>query len=339
MRSSVSTQPAPIAPFRRRVQRHVGEAAGITLLVLALNLLLSSTLLGQLGWREGLLGLGVALAMGLMWALSRAAWTRASDESVAAPAQRVPISTKQPMPSAAASRSSAAERTRPSASYASEGAASMPPTGSASGALQVLIATRPGAPSLELPPALRAALDGLAKELYLLASERCFVLEIAGDLARQAAKSQASAQLAWSLAEAGHARVLLLEADLSRPALARLLEVEVPPLMGFSQQLHRRSAVPGAAWTVLRVAPCLDLLAEGRVRTPGMLYSDQLSRALSDLRAHYDIIVVDAPRIATLDDARALEGVADGIVLLGAGDRTIEQAIEQYRHKRLCRVL
>jgi Mrp family chromosome partitioning ATPase len=62
----------------------------------------------------------------------------------------------------------------------------------------------------------------------------------------------------------------------------------------------------------------LNVLAEGRVRVPGMLQSERFSAALSQLRLDYDVIIIDGPPIGNVTDARALDGVTDGIVFVAA---------------------
>jgi Mrp family chromosome partitioning ATPase len=58
-------------------------------------------------------------------------------------------------------------------------------------------------------------------------------------------------------------------------------------------------------------------------------FSDGISIILSELRRHYEMIVVDAPPLIPLVDSRALGEHADGIVVAAGWDRTPENLVAQ----------
>lgn len=161
----------------------------------------------------------------------------------------------------------------------------------------------------------RDELRALCDQLDLLAKRGCFVIRVSSDAASAAAKSEIAAQLASSLAELGQRRVLLLEADFDAPAVHRAVGLQTPAFKGFSRQLYARArSGERTPWSVARCAPNLSVLAEGTLRTPGLLPSVQFSQALAELRRAYDIIVADGPIAGSTADARALDGVADGVM-------------------------
>jgi Mrp family chromosome partitioning ATPase len=172
-------------------------------------------------------------------------------------------------------------------------------------------------------------LTKLVEELFQLATRGGVLVRIASGPECEHIKSEVAAQLAWMLAERGSARVLLLEADFERPAVRRVMKVETPPFKGFSQQLHQRATSGArAAWSVLRCAPSLNVLAEGRVRTLGLLDSPEFSVALAELRRYYDVIIADGPVIDSGVDSRALDGVADSIVYVTTSGAAVSATIE-----------
>ena len=57
-------------------------------------------------------------------------------------------------------------------------------------------------------------------------------------------------------------------------------------------------------------------LGEGRIRSPGLLWSVQFPEAIRELRRHYRTIVVVAPRTMTEVDKRALDDVTDDVVVI-----------------------
>jgi Mrp family chromosome partitioning ATPase len=177
---------------------------------------------------------------------------------------------------------------------------------------------------------------GLRNELTQVAMERsmgrCFVVLISCSQGTQKTKSLAVAQLALALAEAGHPRILLMEGDFDRPAVHQTMGVEMPRSAGFSQQMHNRihGHVAGG-WAVVGCLPTLHVMAEGRVRSPGLLHSFQFETAVNDLRRHYEMIIIDGPPLSVSTDMRALESVVDGIIVVqkpgGREPTAIERAL------------
>lgn len=181
---------------------------------------------------------------------------------------------------------------------------------------------RPAQQADDAAASTRDELRALCDQLDLLAKRGCFVIRVSSDAASAAAKSEIAAQLACSLAELGQPRVLLLEADFDAPAVHRVMGLQTPPFKGFSRQLYARArSGERTPWSVARCAPNLSVLAEGTLRTPGLLPSMQFSQALAELRRAYDIIVADGPIAGSSADARALDGVADGVMFaVSAGE-------------------
>ena len=101
------------------------------------------------------------------------------------------------------------------------------------------------------------------------------------------------------------------------PSVHRLMQIDMPAGAGFSQQLRGR--INGSAdrrWTVVSCGKSLHVLAEGRLRSPGLLLSRQFTESLADLRNYYDFIVIDGPSGSLEIEAQALDSVTDGIVFV-----------------------
>ncbi len=175
---------------------------------------------------------------------------------------------------------------------------------------------------------------GLRSELTKLALERslgrCFVVMVSCGQGGQKTKSGAVAQLALALAESGGPRLLLMEGDFDRPAVHQLMGVEMPRSAGFSQQMHNHIHGHAAGgWVVVECLPTLHVLAEGRVRSPGLLHSFQFETAVNDLRRHYELIVIDGPPLSANTDMRALEAVVDGIIVVQSPGGREPSAVER----------
>jgi len=156
---------------------------------------------------------------------------------------------------------------------------------------------------------------GLCEQLYPCAVENCFVVAVISVPESRSYKSRVAAELALALAESGHPRILLLEGDFHRPLVQRLLSVDMPMGGGFSQQLHSRiQGKNESRWTVVSCSKSLHVLAEGVMRSPGLMLSRQFAEGLKDLRSYYDFIVIDGPTTSLDVDSKALDAVCDGLV-------------------------
>ena len=127
-------------------------------------------------------------------------------------------------------------------------------------------------------------------------------------------KTSVAALFAESLARLG-AEVLLVDADLRRPGLSRLMKGGSDA--GFESVLRGRVAVtdivePG--WTdglfVLRTNPDPEA---------GDLLAKRFGQVIREARAKFDIVIVDTPPLLGTDDSRTLALEASGVLLVVAG--------------------
>jgi Mrp family chromosome partitioning ATPase len=182
-------------------------------------------------------------------------------------------------------------------------------------------------------------LASLRDQLYRLAGRECFVVGVSSGPEMAAYKSGVAGRLAWMLAQPGHARILLMEGDFDHPVVHRLMRIDMPIAAGFSEQMRRRmNGSPPGPWTIVRCAPNLYVLAEGLVRSPGLLPTVHFADSVNELRRAYDLIVIDGPAGGMSVDTRALDSVADGIVLAGEAD-LLDRAATWFGKKQLMAVV
>jgi Mrp family chromosome partitioning ATPase len=184
----------------------------------------------------------------------------------------------------------------------------------------------------------------LRDQLYQLSAGGCFIVGVTSGPDGTADKSCIAAQLASLLAGAGRARVLLIEANFDRPAVHSLMRVDMPFSQGFSEQMRKRmTPAPRRPWVLFRCAPNLHVLAEGLVRSPGLLSSVQFGEAIAELRGYYDVIVADGPIAESTIDTCAFDALMDGIVLVGAvgssPSKLLEGASKWFGKKQLMAVI
>ncbi|MDG1895912.1 MAG: polysaccharide biosynthesis tyrosine autokinase [Fuerstiella sp.] len=153
-------------------------------------------------------------------------------------------------------------------------------------------------------------------------------------------KTTTVVNLAASYAQTGK-RTLLIDADMRRPGLSRLLEVRGHG--GLSEILRGDADIPGMCKerTVSTEVPLLDVLPCGpRILNAGMLLSmPTLADILDWAVAEYDQVIVDCPPTLPVSDAAVVGRFVDGILFLMNPDKThrrsVARAVDQLKSMEL----
>src|SRR5262245_55484864 len=192
-----------------------------------------------------------------------------------------------------------------------------PPTDSAEGVDDHLVSLiAPAAFEAEQYRALRHTIEQLhrSRDLRIVAvSSPCV-----GD-----GKSTTAINLAGALAQAQDARVLLVDADLRRPSVGKLLA------LGSSDGPGLVNLILDPALTLERVArprPPFNLSVVQPGHTPASPYevlkSPRVGEIFEEARRNYDYVVVDAPPLCPVQDCRIIAHWVDGFLLVVAAHRT-----------------
>lgn len=139
-------------------------------------------------------------------------------------------------------------------------------------------------------------------------------------------KSITFLNFAISVAEAGQ-KVLLIDADLRRPALARLLvEVATPGLSNVLAGL----ATPEEA-IHKDVYENLDVMFSGDVppNPSELLSGDRMQEMIDKLSRQYDYILVDTPPVNIVSDACVVANLLDGVLLLARQGSTKKEDVKR----------
>lgn len=139
-------------------------------------------------------------------------------------------------------------------------------------------------------------------------------------------KSITMLNLAISFAETGK-KVLLIDADLRRPALARLLVEKSTP--GLSNVLAEQASLEEAIRPNLY--PNLDVLFSGDVppNPSELLSGEAMQKLIEDMSTQYDYILVDVPPVNVVSDCCIIANLLDGVLLLARQDRSRKEGIKQ----------
>jgi len=182
--------------------------------------------------------------------------------------------------------------------------------------------TAPASMEAEQYQALRLKLEHLQRERNVR------VIGVTSPGARDG-KTVTAINLAAALSEGSHARVLLIEADLRRPAVSRYLalgashkpglaELVVDPNCTIKDAIGRHDQFN------------FDTIVAGKPDTPvhQMFRMPRVQAVLTELRQHYDYIVIDTPPIGPVSDCALLARWMDGLVLIVTAHKTPRKQLE-----------
>jgi capsular exopolysaccharide synthesis family protein len=142
-------------------------------------------------------------------------------------------------------------------------------------------------------------------------------------------KTITTLNLAASLAQSARTRILVLDADLHRPSVAKYLGMT-------SQAPGLADAIAGEESTldtsIRRLESFnLSVVVAGHVQAGAyeLLNSPRLDLLLKNARADYDYIIIDTPPVVPLPDSRLLARCVDGFLIVVAAHKTPRKALAE----------
>jgi capsular exopolysaccharide synthesis family protein len=175
----------------------------------------------------------------------------------------------------------------------------------------------------------RESLDLLYQNVQLLSIDHPFKSLVVTSALAGEGKSTLILGLAISAARL-HQRVLLIDADLRRPSLHKLLNL--PNEQGLSTLLSSHTALPRQihpAHSELRSN--ISVITAGPTPTdPAKLLSSQRMRdMMQTFEQSYDLVLLDAPPVLGMVDAMVLGTHASGVLMVGRLDRVTRSELTQ----------
>jgi capsular exopolysaccharide synthesis family protein len=154
-------------------------------------------------------------------------------------------------------------------------------------------------------------------------------------------KSTIALNLASALAESRQKSVLLIEADLHQPALAKVLAI--PPRAGLADCIEEGTDPLMSVWRIEPLSFYFLQAGHASQNPTDLLQSGSMPRLLERLIPFFDWILIDSPPILPLTDALTLSRDVDGTVLVVRAGKTpretVEEAVEQIGPGRLLGVV
>jgi succinoglycan biosynthesis transport protein ExoP len=142
-------------------------------------------------------------------------------------------------------------------------------------------------------------------------------------------KSTVACNLAELMADAGK-RVILIDADLRKPTLARCLDPK--PMIGLLELLGGKADLQQVlgfdAETGLSLLP--SVIDSHLVHSDEVLSSDPFRRLIEELRQRYDYIILDFPPLGSVVDVRAATQIVDSFILVVEWGRIPISVVQSY---------
>ncbi len=158
---------------------------------------------------------------------------------------------------------------------------------------------------------------------FAIPGDGCKRLCLTSGLASEG-KSTTILNLAISFADTG-SKVLLIDADMRRPSLARLLIEKMSP--GLSNVLAGLCEVEDAIRKEIK--PNMDVLFSGEIppNPLELLGNPRMKALIEQMSERYDYILIDTPPVSIVSDACEVANVTDGVLFLVRQNETDKDAV------------
>jgi len=176
----------------------------------------------------------------------------------------------------------------------------------------------------------------LASSLHFAQVERGVKVVMVASAMAGEGKSLTATNLALTLSESYHRRVLLIDADLRHPTLHEIFQV--PNVSGLSDGVKAEAA---AKLSLIQISQHLTLLPAGRPDSDPMavLVSERMHRVVTEAAERFDWVIIDTPPVGLLSDANLLAGMVDTTLLVVRAGATphvlIQKTIEALGREKI----
>ena len=194
--------------------------------------------------------------------------------------------------------------------------------------------------SAATPGSVRENYRKLAATLHHAQAENGIKILMVTSAVPEEGKTLTATNIALTLSESYHRRVLLIDGDLRRPSLAEVFQV--PNVFGLTEVL---TSMPERRVSLIQISPQLSLLPAGAPIPDPMqaLTSERMKHLLAEASAGFDWVIIDTPPVAVLTDAKLLSAMVDGALLIVRAGKTkvelVQKAIAAVGRQRILGVV
>ncbi len=153
-------------------------------------------------------------------------------------------------------------------------------------------------------------------------------------------KTLTATNLALTLSQSYHRKVLLIDADLRRPSVHQIFQV--PNVLGLNDGLKSET---DAKLSLIQITEHLTVLPAGRPDPDPMsgLTSDRMRRIVREAAKRFEWVLIDTPPVGFLPDANLLASMVDAaLFVIRAGRspyRLIQRALDAVGRNRIIGVV
>jgi capsular exopolysaccharide synthesis family protein len=143
-------------------------------------------------------------------------------------------------------------------------------------------------------------------------------------------KSITTLNLAGALAQSRDARVLVIDADLHRPSVARYLGLEVADAPGLAGAIEADTSSLSSIVIDVR-PPNLAVVPAGRFIGSAyeLLSSPRVQALIAEARKAFDYVLIDTPPLVPLPDCRVIARWVDAFLIVVTAHRTPRRALAE----------
>jgi len=167
------------------------------------------------------------------------------------------------------------------------------------------------------PRSLVEAMRSLRSNMQFAAADQPLTSLLVTSSMPNEGKTTIAGNLALAAAEAGQ-RVVLIDADLRRPSVGKLLGTPAEP--GLSNLLVGQLDLAKCLHThgSADAGPAIEVIPAGPLppNPPALLESERMTSLLEDLRSHADLVIIDAPPVGHFSDGQILGAKVSGVLMV-----------------------
>lgn len=158
-------------------------------------------------------------------------------------------------------------------------------------------------------------IDKLTTQVQTCMDQKGFRTLMVNSICENEGKSTMAVNLALNLARRGK-KVMLMDADMRRPALAKIFDYTVEKDRSLSDLLQGKSSLQEVRYTDKKIPGFMCIFQKSAIGEPDKFLENRDFKALLQMISrHVDYVVIDTPPIGIVRDAEIVAGAVDAALL------------------------
>ncbi len=164
-------------------------------------------------------------------------------------------------------------------------------------------------------------IDKLTTQVQTRMDQKGFRTLMVNSICENEGKSTVAVNLTLNLARRGK-KVMLMDADMRRPALAKIFDYTVDKDRSLSDLLQGKSSLQEVRYTDKKIPGFMCIFQKSAIAEPDKFLENRDFKALLKMISrHVDYVVIDTPPIGIVRDAEIIAGAVDAALLTVRQDR------------------